>query len=327
MDRAGSIGKLIQRVPGYRGYRQKEDRRDADRAVRDKIVFELDQRASRIESIASGLAAKRDLANVGTVNALVRDIRALSARIRTATYGYGGLFSDRDVNEHALAQIQDFDEVLLEGATAYDVPISALERATPDTIGTMSDAVAAVTRHLSEQFAARSNVVETAQPSPIQPTPPPISSALDTQEVPASPPVFELHDRDAIAILGDNFIVDARIEITGAETFRLFRFEGEPKRWLSVPKDAAATILLFEERPVPAEGDTAYVAGERATGTGSVIGAGGEQRGVPVTYTKMTVSADSSKQALLLDWGSEKQFFVGSPVHPDDIELFGSTLR
>lgn len=327
MDRAGSIGNLIQRVPGYRGYRQKEDRRDADRAVRDKIVFELDQRASRVESVASGLAAKRDLGNVGVVNALARDIRALSTRIRTATYGYGGLFSDRDINEHALTQIQDFDEVLLEGAAAYDGPITALERATPDTIASMSEAVAAVTRHLSEQFAARSNVVETAQPSAVPPTPPPISSALDKQEAPTPPVVFDLHDRDAIAILGDNFVVDARIEVTGAETFRLFRFEGEPKRWLFTPKDATATILLFDEQPVPVEGDTTYVAGERATGTGSIIGAGGEQRGVPVTYTRMTVSQDSAKQALLLDWGSEKQFFVGSPVHPDDIELFGSTLR
>jgi hypothetical protein len=327
MDRAGSIGNLLQRVPGYRGYRQKEDRRDADRAVRDKIVFELDQRASRVDSVAAGLAAKRDLANVGTVNALARDIRALSTRIRTASYGYGGLFSERDVNEHALAQIQEFDEVLLEGSEAYDGPITALERATPDTVGAMSEAVAAVTRHLSEQFAARSGVVETAQPSSVPPSPPPVSSALDKQEAPTPPPAFDLHDRDAIAILGDNFIVDARIEITGAESFRLFRFEGEPRRWLLAPKDTAATIVLFDEQPVPAEGDTAYVAGEKGSGTGSVIGSGGEQRGVPVTYTRMTVSADSGKQALLLDWGSEKQFFVGSPVHPDDIELFGSTLR
>jgi hypothetical protein len=327
MDRSGSIGNLLQRVPGYRGYRQKEDRRNADRAVRDKIVFELDQRASRVDAVAAGIAANRDLANVGTINALSRDIRALSTRIRTASYGYGGLFSDRDVNEHALAQIQDFDEVLLEGADAYDAPITALERATPDTIGTMSEAVAAVTRHLSDQFAARSGVVETAQPSAVPPTPPPVSSALDKQEAPATSPVFDLHDRDAIAILGDNFIVDARIEITGAESFRLFRFEGDSKRWLLAPKETAAQIVLFDEQPAPAEGDTAYVAGKSGSGTGSVVGSGGEQRGVPVTYTRMTVSADSARQALLLDWGSEKQFFVGSPVHPDDIELFGSTLR
>lgn len=327
MDRAGSLGNLIQRVPGYRGYRQKEDRRNADRAVRDRIVFELDQRAARIEAVASALAAKRDLANVGTVNALARDIRALSTRVRTASYGYGGLFGDRDVNEHALAQIQDFDEALLEGAAAYDGPIAALERATPDTITAMSDAVAAITRHLTEQFAARSNVVETAQPSSVPPAPPPVSSALDKQEAPTPPAVFELHDRDAIAIMGDNLIVDARIEVASAETFRMFRFQGEPKRWLLAPQDATAMIVLFEEQPVPPEGDQSFIAGKSGTGTGSVIGAGGEQQGVSVTYTRMTVSADPTKQALLLDWGSEKQFFVGSPVHPDDIELFGSTLR
>lgn len=327
MDRAGSIGNLIQRVPGYRGYRQKEDRRDADRAVRDKIVFELDQRASLVEAVASGLGAKRDLTNVGTVNALSRELRALSTRIRTASYGYGGLFSDRDVNEHALAQIQDFDEALLEGVAAYDGPIAALERATPETITAMSETVGAVTRHLNEQFAARSNVVETAQPSTVRPAPPPVSSALDKQEPVTAPAVFDLHDRDAIAIMGDNLIVDARIEITGEATYRLFRFEGEPKRWIFSSKNPADTILLLDEAPLPAVDDPAYVAGDTGTGSGSVIGSGGEQQGVPVTYTFLTVSADPGKQAVLLDWGPEKQFFVGSPVHPDDIELFGSTLR
>lgn len=327
MDRAGSIGNLIQSVPGYRGYRQKEDRRDADRAVRDKIVFELDQRASRVEAVASGLGAKRDLANVGTVNALGRDMRALSTRIRTASYGYGGLFGDRDVNEFALAQIQDFDEALLEGVAAYDGPIAALERATPDTISAMSDTVGAVTRHLVEQFSARSNVVETAQPSTVTPAPPPVSSALDKQEPAIPPAVFELHDRDAIAIMGDNMLVDARIEITGAKTYRLFRFEGDPKRWIFASQNAEDAILLLTEATAPAVDDPAYVAGDTGNGSGSVIGSGGEQRNVPVTYTFLTVSSEPSKQALLLDWGSEKQFFVGSPVHPDDIELFGSTLR
>jgi hypothetical protein len=191
----------------------------------------------------------------------------------------------------------------------------------------MSEAVAVVTRHLADQFAARGSVVETAQPSAVPPTPPPVSSALDKQEATAAPAVFDLHDRDAIAILGDNLIVDARIEISGAETLRLFRFQGEPKRWLLVPQDAAGTILLLDEQAAPAGGDPAYVAGEHRSGTGSVVGSGGEQRGIPVTYTRMTVAQDSARQALLLDWGSEQQFFVGSPVHPDDIEVFGSTLR
>lgn len=324
MDRAGALGNLLSAVPGYRGYRAKEDRRDADRVVRDKLVADLDLRASRIEAVASNLGAQRDLANVGTVNALARDIRTLATRIRTASYGYGGLFGDRDVNEFALAQIQAFDEALLEGAAAFDGPVTALQRATPDTIATMSAEVAAITNHLNEQFNARSSVVETAQPSTVEPAPPPVSSALDKQEPATSPAVFDLHDRDAIAIMGDNLVVDARIELAGPGNYRLFRFGGDPKKWLVVSKKAGDPIYLMTESPKPTDAGTG---GEAAKALGSVIGAGGEQRNVPVTYTFASVASAPGEQSLLLDWGAEQQFFAGSEVHPDDIELFGSTLR
>ena len=32
------VGGLLDRIPGYRGYRSKEDRRDADRRVREHVV-------------------------------------------------------------------------------------------------------------------------------------------------------------------------------------------------------------------------------------------------------------------------------------------------
>jgi len=124
--------------------------------------------------------------------------------------------------------------------------------------------------------------------------------------------------------MGDNLIVDARIELTGTDTYRLFRFDGTPKKWLVVSKKPAEPIFLMTETPKPEDAGTG---GEPVKALGSVIGAGGEQRNVPVTYTFASVASAPGEQSLLLDWGSEQQFFTGSEVHPDDIELFGSTLR
>jgi len=328
MDPAARFGKYLDRIPGYRGYRRKEDRRDADRIVREQIATELDNRATRVDRIASGLASRRDLAGLGPLNTLAQELRLLATRLRTASYGYGGLFGNRDINEAALDQIREFDETLLEGTASLDAPIEALERATPETMGDAAAHAKSVVQHLSGQFDARSSVVETAEVSAITPSLPPVSGVLDKVE-PAQPPAaYDIHDRDAVDILGDSYIVDARIEIDGPKPFRLFRFQGSPRKWLLVPKDPNGSFSLLEESPAaeteatPPSGDAAPPPGAIRT-TGNVVGAGGEQRDLPVTYVYTTTDTE---HALTLDWGSERQIFHGTPVHPADIESFGSTL-
>src|SRR6478609_3055827 len=147
MDRAGKLGSLARSIPGYKGYRAKEDRRDADRVVRDKISAELDARAARVEQLASNMSAARDLANLGAINGVVQEIRLLATRVRTAIYGYGGLFGNKDVNGAALAQIQAFDETLLAGVPALDPVMQSLEQAGPAGITTAVADVNIVIRH------------------------------------------------------------------------------------------------------------------------------------------------------------------------------------
>ncbi len=328
MDPAATFGKYLDKIPGYRGYRRKEDRRDADRVVREQIATELDNRATRVDRIASGLASRRELSGLGPLNSLAQELRLLATRVRTASYGYGGLFGNRDVNEQALNQIREFDEVLLEGVSALDAPIETLERASADTMGDAAAHAKSVVQHLSGQFDARSTVVETAEPSAVEPSLPPVSATLDEVEPVKPHPAFEIHDRDAVDILGDSYVVDARIEIDGPNPFRLFRFQGSPRKWLLVPKDPNGTFSLLEEssaaetEATPPTSDSEPPPGAVRT-TGSVIGAGGEQRDLPVTYI---FTADEIEHALTLDWGTERQIFKGTPVHPADIEIFGTTL-
>ena len=333
MDRAGKLGSLANSIPGYRGYRAKEDRRDADRAVRDQIASELDARATRVEQVATKLASARDLSNVGPVNNVVREIRLLGTRVRTATYGYGGLFGNRDINAAVLSQIQAFDEALLEGVPALDETIQVLEQAAPEQIAIAADGVMAVVRHLSTQFDARSSVIETATESAIVPAPPPVTSALDKQEAPQAPPAYTLPDRDAVSILGDNGVVDARIDITGKNPLRLFRLEGNPRRWLLVPATPGKDFALLTKTSSPDRISATtidgvdYAPAAPQNGSGSAIGSGGEEKGIPIIFVELSGASDPNARALMIDWGHERQAFVGHAVNPKDVEMYGSTLQ
>jgi hypothetical protein len=113
----------------------------------------------------------------------------------------------------------------------------------------------------------------------------------------------------------------------------LFRLEGNPKRWLVVPSVAGKEFGLLTETAAPDKVSATTLDGVEFTpaspqsGTGSAVGAGGEQKNLPVTFVQLTGASDPNARALLIDWGTERQAFRGQPVHPDDVEIFGSTLK
>src|SRR4051794_34317423 len=107
-DSQNPFSSVLNAIPGYSGYRSKEDRRDADRRVREQVANSLNALAGRVETIARALADQRQILAVGPVDEFAKSIHQLSSRISTATYGYGGLFSDRNVDEQALDQLREF---------------------------------------------------------------------------------------------------------------------------------------------------------------------------------------------------------------------------
>lgn len=329
-----TIQRILNAIPGYSGYREKESRRDADRAVRDRLVAELSQRAERVERVAQRLADERRIRDVGAVNAYAEAIRQLANRINTATYGYGGLFGNRDVDAAVLDQIRLFDESLFAGLEEIDGGISDLEAAAGDVIAAAADAGQRSVDALTARFELRERVVESARPA----SPEEMSGVLAVLQTPeeraaaqAPPAAYDLHDRDALAVLGDNFVVDARIDIeSAAGNFRLFRVDVAPERWLYVSRQRGADHAMLERShatyavaPSPTIGNEAFAIDASGTGSGEVIGAGGQTGRRPVAYTLLRGTSETNRRAVVLQWGAEQQIFVGNQVHPDDVEVFG----
>jgi hypothetical protein len=331
----GSIGNALNSIPGYRGYRAKEDRRDADRRVREKAAAAFAAQADRVERVARDLANQRRIRDVGPVDDFARTIRHLVDRISTASYGYGGLFGDRDVNEAALDQLRLFDESLLTGVEELESPIAQLEQALAsggDLAAPTRTGVDA-TRTVLARLDLRGEVIETGRPAPqekiaeiISPTP---------AETKQPPPAFNLHDGDAVAILGDDYLVDARIDLeSGDQALRLFRLNAAPEKWLVVPAERAHSFALVEPTDqsyaggFPSTiGGEAYTVNWTAAGSGEVIGKGGAMGRRPATITVLTGAADTAARAVVIDWGNERQVLVGKEVHPDDVEIYGAAVR
>jgi hypothetical protein len=324
----------LNKVPGYGGYRDKETRRDLDRQVRDRLVAELATRAESVERRAQVAADERRLQEVGPLNDLAGSIRHLSNRINSATYGYGGLFGSKDVNADVLDQIRLFDQALVSGLDAIDATLPALQGAGGESLVNAVSTARRSVDQMSAQFDLRSQVVENAIPATREQT----QSVLDVlmtseqQKTARAPyPAYDLHDRDALAILGDNYVVDARIDVESAgATFRLFRISETPEQWLFVSRSKETPLALLTRSQAiyvpgdsPVIGEEAFVVDASGHGSGDVVGAGGQSSRRAVAYTLLRGATDQTKRAIVLQWGAEQQVYSGSQVHPDDLEIFG----
>jgi hypothetical protein len=329
------IGGLLASIPGYGGYRDKEARRDADRRVRERVAAAYAAQADRVERVARDLANQRRLKDVGPVNEFAQAIRHLVDRISTATYGYGGLFGDRNVDEVALDQLRLFDEALVSGVTDLEGPVAALEQAraaNTDLAIPSRDGVEATTKILSH-LDLRNGVIETGRPAPQEKIQDILSPKPPEEQGP--PPAFKISEGDAISILGDNFVVDGRIDLqAGGQALRLLRVATAPERWLAVPdeRDRSFALLDVSDQPFTpgAEstiGGEAYTVNWSAAGSGEATGKGGATGRRPATVTVLTGTKKPTSRAVVVDWGNERQVLVGKEVHPDDVEIYGAPAK
>jgi len=328
------LDAVLDRVPGYRGYRAKEDRRDADRRVREHLATAFAGLAERVERVARDLADQRRLADIAPVDEFARAVRHLIDRIGALPFGYGGLFSDRDVDERALDQLRLFDEGLMAGVAELEAPVGQLETAfaAGENLATPARAGSTAVRALLARLSLRQQVVETAEPAPEES----VLAVLNPTGDPAPHAAYGLAIDDALSILGDNFVVDARLDLdAGDDGLRLFRLRGgDDERWLVVPKrgtEGFASVNPSDDAVAegangggPTIAGSAYAVAAAGSGDGTLEGAGGSSGRRPMRYRLLRGETDAAARAVAIDWGAERQLLVGTAVHPDDIEVYAS---
>jgi hypothetical protein len=319
------IREALDRVPGYRGYRLKEERRDADRRVRAAVADAYAAELARVERIGRDLANARRLGEISAVERASQSIRHFIDRVRSATPGYGGLFGDREIDGIALDQLRLFDESLLLGIEELRPAIDRLEAdfAAGQPLAPAADDAAKTIESQLDRFKYRQQVIESGRATSRDS----VLAALRPISEVIPPEVYSAQPGDAISILGDNFLVDAKIDVDGRpQSFRVFRIAREPGEWLFVSREPGGA--MFRMTPVPPPEQGAGISGtslRQATvgaGDGEITGERGSEGLRAVRYALFEDAEDPDQFGLVLDWEGERQAFVGRRAEPLDVELF-----
>jgi hypothetical protein len=131
----GLLEKIMGYVPGYRGYKEKELRRESDRLVRMEAVNRLK---------AAKTAFRRTFANPSAVQKLTGDdtfrfdafnarLDRVTQRIDRAVAGYAGMFDAVKVKEDKLDSVIQRDVSLIEKAEAVKADVEKTNSIEPGT--------------------------------------------------------------------------------------------------------------------------------------------------------------------------------------------------
>ena len=120
----GKLKELLLKVPGFKGYIELEDRRTADKILREAVADRFQEQLDRITAIQTEFVDQGDLAYVDDLETIVVKIRTFIDRIRHAAYGYSSFFSALKIDTEVLDKIYDYDQALLGGV---DIIANTLE--------------------------------------------------------------------------------------------------------------------------------------------------------------------------------------------------------
>ena len=109
----GGLESLVSKIPGYKGYKDKELRREADKLLRDELAMKLDDQRKRLSSLQMELISQAQIEFLDDLERAVMKLQLLIDRISTASYGYAGLFDAVKVKEEQLDALYEFDNQML----------------------------------------------------------------------------------------------------------------------------------------------------------------------------------------------------------------------
>jgi hypothetical protein len=118
--RAGQnfLEQIVNAIPGFKGYQEKDLRRDADRLEREHVAARLEQCKKPLNDTAAALSRSGGLDAINSVETVRKRLDKVVARVRYADRGYAGFFDTIKVDEAALARVYEFDLSLIQQADA-----------------------------------------------------------------------------------------------------------------------------------------------------------------------------------------------------------------
>ena len=106
--------KLASFIPGFSGYVERQNRRDADKLLRETVARRFEEQWSRASNLQVEMVSGGMLALVDDMEKASIALRTFIDKISGASRGYSGLFDAVKINEKELEAIYQFDAAFFD---------------------------------------------------------------------------------------------------------------------------------------------------------------------------------------------------------------------
>lgn len=113
-ERRNVLETILRYIPGFRGYLEKEYRRDADALQRQWLADQLQQAKRPLDDLGRKWLDQGQLDLLGQIDLVRSRLDQLIGRIRGAMRGYSGFFDLVRVDENVLDRVYAHDAGLVE---------------------------------------------------------------------------------------------------------------------------------------------------------------------------------------------------------------------
>ncbi|HSQ48315.1 MAG TPA: hypothetical protein VLL96_01370 [Candidatus Deferrimicrobiaceae bacterium] len=119
--------RIAAAIPGCRGYKEKELRRESDKLIRNHLTLKLSKGKDNVRSISQKITDRRYLDLLEDVDRLVAKVDRITEKVNHASYGYSGFFDIVKIKEENLDRMIAYDNQLLDSVNTLTDGIDALK--------------------------------------------------------------------------------------------------------------------------------------------------------------------------------------------------------
>ncbi len=329
-DLKSTVTSIANAIPGYAGYHAKDQRRDADRILRERLTGQYNAQRDHLTRIQQDAVRAKQLALVSDLESANQQLSRFISRLRVAPSGYAGWFDAAQIQEADLDLIYQFDASLANGVDELASVLDKLQdalRAKEDT-GAAYYALRDELDALNQRLDARQEFVALGK------RPAPSASplgALKDKQIPApagANPYEQLKLNDAISFDKTDYLVAGRVTYSVASgTFYAYLLrDRDNQKWLRVGPNNELAVADEVQFSVPAPmpetisfNGKNYTVAEKGAANVQVEGASGNQSG-SVNYHRY--NADGGARLYVEDWGTEVRVQAGNVVDPFEVKLY-----
>jgi len=106
--------RILAELPGFRGYKEKELRRESDRLIRNSLYQKLMEARKDLKEIFQRLSDNRLHEVLQDMDRFIMRFERVAEKINHASYGYAGFFNVVKVEEGKLDKMIEFDNGLID---------------------------------------------------------------------------------------------------------------------------------------------------------------------------------------------------------------------